>query len=321
MDLIYMDAAKKDVGVMKDYTFDLAFGTDENNFECQIIRENHCCETGYYLYYEGAEYGGIIDGIAVNTDRDVVTYYGRTWHGIMDTKVIEPDAGEDYLTLEGEANGMLGMLISRIGLSELFVASTNDSGINVSGYKMNRYITGYQGIRKMLKESSAKLLVSFKNGMVELSAVPLMDYSMDEQFDTDQINFSIKKNGHPVNHVICLGKGDLAEREVIHVYADSKGSLSHMQSLTGISEVAAVYDNANAESSEELEQGGIDLLSESWNSDEIAFDFDSNEETFDVGDIVGAKEHVTGMEVKAEITKKIVTISNNSTTISYKVGE
>lgn len=321
MDLIYMNADKEDIGTMFDYTFDLAFGTDENDFECKIVRSSHCCQKGFYLYFEGAEYGGIIDDIGVDTNADEITYYGRTWHGIMESKIIEPDTGADYLILSGEANAVLGALISRLGLSELFEASTEYSGIIISGYKMNRYIRGYTGIRKMLKAFDAKLNMSFRNGFVGLSAKPIVDYSKDEQFDTDQIDFTIRKKGNPLNHVICLGKGDLAEREVIHVYADSSGKISATQVLTGIAEVADTYDNANAESTEELRQGGIDMIEESWNSDEIDFNFESDAESYDVGDIIGAKEYVSGVEVRAEITKKIVTINNNSTTISYKVGE
>lgn len=321
MDLIYMNADMEDMGVMKDYTFDLAFGKDENNFECQIVRSNHCCEAGFYLYYEGSEYGGIIDSIEVDTDKDTITYHGRTWHGILDSKIIEPDEGEAYLTLSGEVNTVLATLISRLGLESLFTASSVVSDITISNYQMNRYIKGYQGMRKMLRESGAKLVTTFKNGMVELSAVPFFDYSKDEQFDTDQIDFDIRKNSHPINHVICLGKGELAEREVIHVYADKKGNISHTQTQTGIAEVTETYDNPNAESSEKLEQGGIDLILKSFGSDKINFDFNSNDKTYDIGDVVGAVEYVTGIEVNAEITKKIVTISNNSTTISYKVGE
>ena len=321
MDLIYMNAEKEDVGALKDYTFDLAFGLDENDFECKIVSNNHCCEAGFYLYYEGAEYGGIVDSVKVDTDRGEITYSGRTWHGILNSKVLEPNAGEDYLVCDGKANSVLDSLINRMGLGALFQASAEDSGINISNYKMNRYICGYEGIKKMLKASGAKLNIIFKKGFVVLSAEPIIDYSKDEQFDTDQIDFVVKKNSHPINHVICLGKGDLAEREVIHVYADENGCISTTQSLTGIAEVSAVYDNANAESSVELQQGGIEIIQKSWNSDELEFDFDSNDETYDVGDIVGAKEKLTGIEVNAEITKKIVKINNNTTTISYKVGE
>ena len=316
-----MNTTKEDVGVMKDYTLDLAFGANENDFECKIVRSNHCCEEDFYLYFEGTEYGGIIDDIASDTTTDEITYSGRTWHGIINSKVIEPDSGKDYLILSGEANVVLNSLISRMGLSALFVASSTNSGINISNYKMNRYIKGYDGIRKMLKASGAKLNISFKNGFVELSANPFVDYSKDEQFDTDQISFKVKKKGNPLNHVICLGKGDLSQREVIHVYADSKGNISTTQVLKGILEVADVYENSNAESSEELKKGGIEMIQKAWNSDELEYGFDSDAETFDIGDLVGAKEDVTGVEISAEITKKIVTIKDNTTTISYKVGE
>lgn len=321
MDLIYMNSNKEDIGVMQDYALDLAFGMDENDFECSIIRGKHCCDYGHYLYFEGSEYGGIIDDIGVDTDKDEIIYYGRTWHGLLNSKVIEPDAGEDYLTVSGEANSVLSSLVTRMGLNDLFRASSDDSGVNISSYNMNRYVAGYDGIRKMLKASGAKLNIAFNDGFAELSARPVVDYSKDEQFDADQLNFRIRKKGSPLNHVVCLGQGDLAEREVIHLYADSDGNISEIQTLTGILEVSEVYDNSSAESSEELRKGGVERITESWNSDEIEFDFVSDSESYDVGDIVGARENVTGIEVRAEITKKIISISNNTTTISYKVGE
>lgn len=320
MDLIFMNSQKEDVGVLKDYTFDLAFGTDENDFECVVSAASHCCEAGFFLYYEGSEYGGIVDSIEVNTEAEEVKYTGRTWHGILDSKILEPDAGEDYLIVEGEANAVLAFLIDRMGLPTLFKASEEDSGVQIN-YQMNRYIRGYEAIRKLLKASGMKLNMVFKMGFVELSASPIIDYSKDERFDTDQISFVIKKNFKPLNHVICLGKGELKDREVIHVYSDSSGKICDEQVLTGIDEVCKVYDCSNAESSEELRQGGIDLILESWNSDEVNFGFDLEGETYDVGDIVGAVEASTGIEVAADITKKIVSIKDNTTIISYKVGE
>lgn len=321
MDLIYMNANKEDIGVMLDYTLDLAFGSDENDFECKIVRSNHCCEEDFFLYYEGTEYGGIIDDIEIDTDRDEITYHGRTWHGILNSKILEPNVGENYLVLSGEANNVLGGLIARMGLSSLFIASEEISEITISNYKMNRYVKGYDGIRKMLKAFGAKLNMSFKNGFVELSAKPFVDYSEDAQFDNDQISFNIKKIGNPINHVICLGKGELAQREVIHLYADENGNISESQVFTGIREVCVTYENVNAEDSDALKQGGIDLIRKSWNSNELKYDFNSDDESFDIGDVVGAMEEVTGTEVNAEITKKIVTINNNTTKISYKVGE
>ena len=225
MDLIYADENRKDVGILDCYTMDMAYGDDENNFECVIDRTSHCCEAGYYLYVEGKEYGGIIDSIKVDTESDEITYIGRTWHGILENKIICPEEGQDYLVLYGDANEVLQQLIENMHLSSLFVASTEESGIDIPAYQMNRYITGYTGIRKMLRESDAKLNVQWKDGMVELSAVPRIDYSQDEEFDTSQVDFSITKNFRPVNHIICLGQGDLADRAVIHVFTDENGGI------------------------------------------------------------------------------------------------
>lgn len=311
-----MDPNKEDIGVLKDYILDMAFGSDENNFECTVSASNNVCEAGFYLYAEGTEYGGIIDSINVDTESETVIYKGRTWHGILESKVFEPDAGNDYLVVSGEANSVLSTLISRMGLADLFKVSGDASGINIS-YKMNRYISGYIGILKMLKANGAKLNVIFKNGFVELSAEPFVDYSKDEQFDTDQISFTIEKNYKPINHVICLGQGDLKDRRVIHLYADGVGNISGTQTFTGVDEVCVTYDNSNAESDEELIEGGVEIIKASWASDSIEFDFESDDESFDINDVIGAKEFTTGAEVRASITKKIIQIQDYTTAISY----
>ncbi len=321
MDLIHANSNREDVNVLLDYDFDLAFGADENDFECTIDYNKHCCEGGDFLYIEGTEYGGIIDTIMVDTDAKEVTYGGRTWHGMLETKILEPDAGADYLVLSGEANEVLNTLIARMELSNLFEASADASGITVSNYQMDRYIGGYTGIRKMLKAAGAKLKISFRKGMVVLAAVPIVDHTQDEQFDSDFMPLIIKRKHRAVNHLICLGKGELAERTVIHLYADSKGNVSHTQSLTGLLEVTEKYDYPSVESEEELEQKGIERLKSLQNADEVNVDFTSEEERYNIGDIVGAVDRKTKLSATTEITKKIVTIKNGVTNISYKVGE
>ena len=321
MDLIYMNKSMEDVGILKDYTFDLAFGSDENNFECVVTSKNHCCQAGFFLYIEGTEYGGIVDSIKIDTEAEEIVYQGRTWHGMLASKILEPNPGEDYLILSGDANAVLATLIARMGLQDLFRASSEDMGLVLANYKMSRYIDGYSGVKKMLKSIGAKLNVKYNNGFVELSAKPLVDYSQDEQFDTDQIDFVIQQNHNHINHIICLGGGDLAERTVVHLYADAEGNISTEQTFTGLDEVTEVYEYASAESEDDLIQGGTEKLQESWNSNEVNFNFNSDEKSYDIGDIIGAVEKSTGIEVKADVTKKIVTIKDNTTTISYKVGE
>lgn len=321
MDLIYMDVERKDLGVLQNYELDMAFGRDENNFECTIAALAHCCEPGFFLYAEGTEYGGIVDSIESNNETKEVIYSGRTWHGILNSKVIEPDSGQAYLTVNGEANTVISALLSRMALTDLFEASSEASGLTIKGYKMNRYIKGYDGIMKMLKTVGAKMRITVQGGRIIISAIPVRDFTQDEEFDSDQVEFKIKKKFKTVNHLVCLGSGELEARTVIHLYADTKGNISKVQTQFGLDEYADTYDYPNAESAEELENSGMDELKKQWEPADVSLDFDPEEDIYDVGDIVGAYDNVTQISVSAVIGKKIVTIKDGQTTISYKVGE
>lgn len=266
MDLIYTNKNKEDVGVLHDYEFDLAFGADENDFECEIQSSSHCCEAGSYLYIEGTEYGGVVDKIQVDTEDKTVTYMGRTWHGILFNSIIEPEPGYDYYVVTGEANAALAGLISHLGLSGIFTASTKDSGITVS-YSF-RYDNAYSGIRRMLAEYGGKLKFAFKTDTVVLSAEYYRDYSRDEEWDASQVDFTVKKDYRPVNHLICLGGGNLRDRCVIHLFADEYGGIQpctktasplsdddyildcSKQLLFGVDEIADTYDYPNAQTVE-----------------------------------------------------------------------
>lgn len=321
MDLIYTNSNREDVGVLKDFTFDLAFGKNENDFELTVDINNNCCVPKGFVYIEATEYGGIVDKLKVKTKDDTLVYCGRTWSGVLGSKILQPDAGADYLTVSGEANTVINSLIERIGLTDIFIASAEDSGLEISGYKFDRYTDAYSGIIKMLDTVSGKLKFKFKNGKVEISALPLVDYSQDEQFDNDSVEMDIEKTYNPINHLICLGKGELANREILHLYADSDGNISETQTFIGIDERAAVYDYSNAESSEILKSSGISKLAEYVSEGKVQMDFDANTDNYDVGDILGSKEIKTGIFVKEKITKKIVTIKKDEINIEYKVGE
>ena len=93
MDLIYTDAYRNEIGVINSYILDLAYGEDENDFHLTIPADDHCCGPQSLIYIDGEEYGGIIDAIGINEDSTLVTYKGRTWHGILETHVICPRSG------------------------------------------------------------------------------------------------------------------------------------------------------------------------------------------------------------------------------------
>ena len=96
MDLIYTDKNGIDKDIMPTYELDVAFGRDENDFLCTIAIEDHCCVPQDRIYMKDSvdgnnkwtDIGGIIDQIKLNTGSGDVMYSGRTWHGILEGKVL-----------------------------------------------------------------------------------------------------------------------------------------------------------------------------------------------------------------------------------------
>ena len=208
-----------------------------------------------------------------------------------------------------------------MNLEDMFEVSDVDSGIIIASYQMDRYIAGYTGIRKMLKNANAKLKMHYKEGKVEMQAIPLIDYSKDEEWDSTQISATVSKNDIPVNHIICLGKGELKERKVIHLFQDSRGNISKTQSYFGIQEITDIYDNANTESEQELEEKGREKLEDAYaaaNSMEVTF---KSNEIYDIGDYVGTTERYTGIKIREEITKKIIKVNSNGISVECQIGE
>jgi len=317
MDLIYTDANKVDRGVLGTHAFDLSFGDSENNFQMTLGSNEVVLDFGAFAYIEGTEYGGIIDIRKSQTTSDTITYKGRTWHGILNSKVIEPDPGENYYVVSGDANVVLATLVDRLGLSGLFVADNNSSGIVITPYQFHRYCKGYDGIRAMLAANGAKLKIAWKECAVHLSAEPIVDYS-EAPIDGDIATLIVEQHRKKVNHLICLGQGNLAEREVIHLYADQFGNIGDVQYYTGIDEITDTYENTNAE---DLESDGIKRFKELLNTDtaEITIPEDSIL-VYDIGDIVDASDVTSGVSVAAMVSQKIVKINNGVVSTEYKTG-
>lgn len=318
VDLIATDAKHRDMVAIRDCTLDLAFGEDENDFELTVHDPDVSLEAGAFVYVDGTEYGGIIDSTGSSLDDGVatVTYEGRSWHGLLASRIIQPSSGQDYWTVSGDATSCIQKVIDRIGLDGVMTTSpARSSGLTVSSYKFDRYTDAYTGIRKMLESCGGKLHMAYDSGMLLLSALPITTYG---GVDSDLIDFDYDRDWHPVNHLICLGTGEGKDRIVVHLYADKDGAVSEKQSLTGLDEVQAVYDYNNADRNELLEkgkeklealqaQGGVDVR--------IHDGLD-----LDIGDIVASHDRLTGIDVTAQVTKKIVKLTHGVLTVSYECG-
>lgn len=318
VDLIATDAQHRDLLAIRDCTLDLAFGSDENDFQLTVHEPNIRLEAGAFVYVDGTEYGGIIDSTGGSLESNVptVTYEGRTWHGLLASRIIQPSSGQDYWTVSGDATDCVQKVIDRIGLGEVMTTSpARASGLTVSGYKFDRYTDAYAGLKRMLESCGGKLCMAYDSGMLRLSALPVATYG---GVDSDLLDYSYDRDWHPVNHLICLGTGEGKDRVVVHLYADTEGAVSETQSITGLDEVQAVYDYSNADRDELLEkgreklealqaQGGVDVR--------IHDGLD-----LDIGDLVASHDRLSGIDVTAQVTKKIVKLSHGVLTVSYECG-
>ena len=320
MDLIFTNANKIDQGVLKAYSFDMAFGASENDFELVVDASESILEDNAVIYVENTEYGGMIDGKKSVSNSETITHYGRTWHGILNSKIIQPDTGKDYLIVSGDANEVLSFLIARLGLSDLFSAASDASGINISNYKFPRYCTGYNGIADMLASVKAKLKFLWEDCRVKMYAESVVDYTEDPE-DSDTATLSVERYTNKVNHLICLGQGELAARTVVHLYADQFGNIGTTQSFRGLDEVVDVYENTNAESAEKLQEEGEKRLAELRKTDKADLSItETADRVYDIGDIVGATDHNSGVRAASTVIQKIVKISNGIITIEHKTG-
>lgn len=321
-DLVYTDATHKDLGVVQAYSLDAAWGSDENDFEL-LLPATASLDFGALVYVDGTQIGGVVDDKSPDGTGEVstVTYHGRTWHGILAYSVIQPDSGKDYYTYSGDANDVIRAIITRQGLQDIFEC-TGNSGITVSG-RFDRYTDVYGGLLKMLTRDSNKRgklnIEKQPGGKVSLQAVEVGRYT--SELDSDRYGFKSTLDMRPVNHLICLGEGDLKERDVVHFYADVNGNVSQTQTQFGINERAMTYD-ANNSDHDELLKSGREKLEDLQKTSSIDMTLADDTGTFEVGDVVGALDNLTGVYVESIVSKVIVSVGDNGlATYQYEVGD
>lgn len=325
MELTYTDASRADIGTLVGVSFNVAFGSDDNDWEMTVDATTDIPKNGL-VYILGTEYGGIRKTAEPKYDstagRDVIIYGGPSWHGILNRRLICPSnpSTDVYFHVAGDANAALASIISHIGLSDMFAASTDAAGITVS-YDF-RYQQAYDGICSMLAAAGAKLLMEFDGSHVILSAAAIHDYSADEEFDQSQVQLDVDIDSNPVNHLICLGSGDGTARLRIDLYADVNGNISQTQTITGVDEHQAEYDYTSADFDTLLSNGTDKLQSYLDAAVTIDVTVSPKSSTFDIGDIIGAAVRVGSMldTVSAYVTHKSATIVGDVVDVDYKAG-
>ena len=313
MDLIYAKTDQNGVqtsGYLSNYeaTFDVSTDLDyiTNNFELTMVlpttadellwAEN---EISTIIYVEGTEYGGEISGSVIDIAENTITYTGRTWRGTLDQQIIEPPAGQDYRTVSGN----LATSIRTLPLGPyIAVENTTYSG---NSYQFERYCTTFSGVSKLLTaaQSDLRTVIEWESngygGTANLSIAPTRDLRSLVEVSQDynnQIQLKITRDGNTPKELICLGSGELRDREVIKLYADDDWNISTTP-IVGAYPVET-YDFSGSENL--LADGRKHYLELIHNHEQIEVSI--NDLDVRLSDIIGAKDVLTGEFVSAEIT-------------------
>lgn len=301
----------------RDYALDMAEGdgdSPENDFTLSGVRRR--LEPGWLIWIDGTGWGGIIDQVETTLEGGAssLAYTGRTWRGMLADHVVQPDKGHDYLRLTGTTTECLGALIKRAGLDSLFTVAAGDSA-TLSGWQADRYATLDAAIDKMLASCGQQLRISEQDDTITLRPIARRDMT-DQRLGLASAD--IKHDSHPVNHIIGLGKGSLKNRARVDWYADSGGTISQTQSLTGVDEVAYVYDLSDEEGTQ-LSQDAKKKLTDLRGADTVSITVsDGQHIRLRLGDMVAAQDDKTGVTAQARISKRILKVAAGTMSLSYE---
>lgn len=327
MDLTLTDINGQEKGPLEHSGVEFVIGTD-NDFEIKIQETLYDSEKhgkNCRFFCPDTEYGGLIRSPHPVTGDKIVKLTGMSWRGLLNQRAISPEKNT-YVYLNGEANTILSVYIAKLGMTELFGVSGEDSGIILDNYQVPLQTMLLDAFDQALEQQNARLEIKYKQGpanskgYVQLRAVPVVDHSQNVELNEDgsvKLDILDYKNG--TNHLICLGQGELEERQQVDLYAWPDGSIRKTQYYYGKDLIETYYENTTVESLEELEEEGREKLEELKDYKQLKISVSSDVD-LELGDIVGGRERITNIRMAAPVVRKIVNVNGKGrATITYKL--
>ena len=322
MDLIYRRTNRDmtiDSGYLAHFKADFDITTDidnqTNDFEITMILpteyeellwvEN---EVSCIVFVEGTEWGGEIKGSVIDIEENTITYTGRTWRGTLDQYIIEPPAGQDYRIVSGN----IATILRTLPMNPII--NVENTSYSTGTYQFNRYITTFEGVDGLLKNVNLDLrsTFAFNESLLQVEMGTSLARDLRSLIEVSQdynnkIRLRITRNGNTPKHLICLGRGELAAREVIHLYADDDWTISQTP-IVGAYPVETYDFSSTTKLLAEGTKKFTELIGNHKQIDVTIDDLDVR-----LGDIIGARDHLTGEYVSAEISKIVWRVENYGT--------
>lgn len=246
-EIYYMGHNRVDIGVLNTYEIDVDLANEK---DFQIVSPEPVIPVEGYWYIPYTEYGGIIDAFETDSDDEKIIYTGRTWRGMLNSKIVEIPDSVPSMTYPTGFNNTVGTLTQAInqslndcGMTDLFIADTEFIGQEVSAviepYIINRGTTLYDAIMGMAKSIGFTLIFVFGTDH-KVHIVPVLqrdytDYLQGSRYGGTGFKTSI--DFALVNHAIyCIIEKDedtnRETRRTIHFFGDENGGIRPYSTVT-----------------------------------------------------------------------------------------
>lgn len=191
-----------------------------------------------------------------------------------------------------------------------FHVSNAVSGIAIDNYKFPLYCTYLDGLTGMLQEYGAKLVITADKpsagSMIEVTIEAQARKTIGDKYSADYpVSLTYTDDGMGINHLICLGPGELQNRTRVDLYVQEDGSIGTTQYYTGFRERTELYDYSNSESESNLVTYGKRRLQERMSKKTLTLN--NADVDGDIGDLVYG--YMNGISTTAPISRKILMVT------------
>lgn len=289
---------------------------DDNSFQIvvnELLWGKSPIVGGDMIYVPDTEWGGIVTQITHKTADSTITINGITWRGFLYCMAVEPPSGYAYLTFSDiDANAAIALAVGN-RYSDLIAVSSAVTGVSVSGQW--RYRTVADCLNSTLEEYGMRLKIVWNNvlGKMVLSAEPVDELTDQIELSQDYgVDFT-SKDGQKIvyNRCLALGKGELLERMVRNVYyLDGNYYTSKPSGWDDDAERTLIFDYPNVESADDLIRSAKDKLSENVPTKSISINQVTANIPAELGDIIGARDRLTGMVGTSRVIRKIMKLTD-----------
>lgn len=226
--IIYADHDRVELGELMDYEIDVDTA-DKKDFEIKMKKGVDAVplKAGYYWFIEGMEYGGVIDRVESDTSTRELKFIGRNARGIMASKLLKPEAGEDKVVLSGRFDECLNYMYQNTEIVDLFVAEKTEE-FEVEDFEIEPFTNLYDASIKLLNSQNAvmKIKYSSKDRKWHINVELVTDFSDTVNYCIDNsLNFRCRVDSNAVNHLVVTDVDDENIRRTIHLFTDENGGI------------------------------------------------------------------------------------------------